>query len=432
MPFAAATLPPSRSHRLPRRKSLLLGTDNYPEGRESSINSRSQPPEPITTVSFQCKSHFRNREDLSNQQSTSELAVGYSSEPGLSNFNSRDLDMQHSGMEASANNEQQPAIEAGPPFHPYSRLPPELKLLVWKFYFQYWSPGAHRFELSADPNHNRQLISRPDGSRAKDASAWRERHAFGRIDIHSFDIFLEFERRAMTVYWEYTSKSRRHYNRALIDRNTDLVTFRFHYGETRASIAILDASQNAPIFKGVIRVGLEMDYFSQGFKGQRQYLPFGCSCQTAEYQWDCRIPQICQFIRYFKDLETLYIIFPISVKSGMNKMIDPQFMVALQEDPATWGRKAAIDLFLHLDQIRQAKGLEQFHDRSGTYCQIVREDTERLSKVPIWDYLRQFQQLYSQHNHRQPVQFKFLVWIDLRNETLGGQHPLRTAAPWRC
>ncbi|KAI0814280.1 hypothetical protein GGR55DRAFT_634649 [Xylaria sp. FL0064] len=252
-------------------------------------------------------------------------------------------------MEATTNNEQQSSIEAGPTFHPYSRLPPELKLLVWKFYFQYWSSGAHHFRLSAHPTRNGELIFRPESSGAQDASAWRERDAFGRIDIYSFDCLREFERGATAIDWECTLKTRRNHNRALIDRNTDLVTFRFTYGQTRASIAILNPSQNASIFKSATRVGLEIDYLSQGFKGTRKYLPFGCACQTLSYEWECRIPQVSRFIRYFNDLETFYVILPIIVNRGINKVIDPQFMVALQENPATWGHKATIDLFLHLD-----------------------------------------------------------------------------------
>ncbi|RWA04630.1 hypothetical protein EKO27_g10473, partial [Xylaria grammica] len=188
-------------------------------------------------------------------------------------------DEQPLGIEAIEQADEPVAsVKALSEFRFYPRLPAELKLEIWVEVFKHWSSGVHCFTLTIDPDDRTRLTIQPSGYREDDSSAWRERYALARIDKYSFDGLLRFERRATTLYHDtlhrHTVRVEENGLSAVVDGKTDLITFRYQYGATRASLSFLDFSAHWDIFENITRIGVDYHYYVYGPKKRCKQKPF--------------------------------------------------------------------------------------------------------------------------------------------------------------
>ncbi|KAI0965859.1 hypothetical protein F4678DRAFT_467155 [Xylaria arbuscula] len=338
-------------------------------------------------------------------------------------------------------------------FHSYPKLPAELKLMIWACHFKKWESGAHRFRLTIDPIQRDRLALTPDKDQKDDASAWRERNATARVDKYSFDAFRMKLERLPSVHslYQFPPAKRRglkNYGRdALVNSETDLVTFRFNYGTTRGGLNYLNLGANRDVFAGITRVGVEHEYFWRGWARDRTYKPLQCICQNppSDHCPRCMI----RFLRYFKDLETLYLICPIkpSTFSEIAAIIYQAIPKTSRRLVKKGKREVSLDIFRYLEEKQNPEGnqdpeetpektFDVFHDRMGTYLEVTYEDSHKLIYQPIWSYLDRLSQEWNKQlsliPEMRPIEFKALVYIDLRNVRVeGDQELLRTSGPWR-
>ncbi|KAF2964316.1 hypothetical protein GQX73_g9261 [Xylaria multiplex] len=343
-------------------------------------------------------------------------------------------------MEAVENTgEPVPSPTAATVFHFYSRLPPELKLKVWTAFYEDPLPGAHRFRLSILSSNYTRLAVRPDDDQKRDASAWRERRAIARVDKYAFDALLKLKRSATILYkdiahnhpirvWENGMT-------AMVNGKTDLLTFRCYYGYTKASVAWLSVRAHSELFANITQIAVDENNLGGGNGKNR---PFECLClaRHAATRKFC-LRTLCEFIRFFKDLKVFYRAFSLDDLGLANSLdlstIPPQKLPRLYT--AKGGAKQVrLDVFRRLQEIAQEKGLKQFHDRRGTYCEVQYKDalhffgpkigkqTEEISKT--WTAVRANRDWAN-------IEFKALVWANLQGVTVSGEEqPLRTAKPW--
>lgn len=221
----------------------------------------------------------------------------------------------------------------------YRDLPAELKLMIWTLVFSQWSPGAHRFRLTQDPETKARLVMKPDNIQKRDASAWRERRALMCIDRYALDCFRKIQRGTITLY-----KDTLHRHRVLVEENgavamvdaaADLVTFRFNYGVSAASLALLNPVANKRVFAGIEKIGVEIEFFTKGFSLTKKYKPF-------QYHRHDIYPSltgaIVDFMDNFRDLKTFYIICP-AINKYIHRRIpasppEPQKLAPLE--PPKW------------------------------------------------------------------------------------------------
>ncbi|KAI0458265.1 hypothetical protein F5B21DRAFT_500527 [Xylaria acuta] len=331
----------------------------------------------------------------------------------------------------------------------YPRLPPELKIMIWEYVFEEWSSGAHRFRLTIAPEYPTKLVMRPDKDQKDDASAWRERLALAKTDGWSEDVFNTLQRKAkernqLKLLHKDTSYSRRRRVEengvaANIYPETDLVTFRFNYGATQASLAILRSVENQEVFAGITQVGIEVDFLQKGYKSTKKYKPFWFMCNHGAHNspGTC-LDGVVKFLRWFKDLKVVYLIFTLRAGDG-HIIVDllPNCTTVLPRLRADRRRtnQATLDAFRGLQDIAQQTGLRQFHDRNGTYCEIA--PVNPFSDLLYLDHFQFLESRWSHINRKsaqadwQSVQFKPLIWTDLRDATVAGdERPLRRVGPW--
>lgn len=226
------------------------------------------------------------------------------------------------------------AIESTQPpklteFHYYPRLPRELKMEIWKIFFESRGQSAHRFRLTAATESGDRLQMEPDKIQSEDASDWREILALARVDHFSFDWLMQLRRRGLVVYKDTSFRRRKMVEEngveALIDPERDLVTFRFNYGPSLASLRVLDLQLNQVVFQGIKYVGLELasdrDYYpiprqhihgyTRGGLVARKCNPFPCP-HAQEFKRIICPSGVVDFLRFFKDLKVVYFIVPIS------------------------------------------------------------------------------------------------------------------------
>ncbi|KAJ2991149.1 hypothetical protein NUW58_g2629 [Xylaria curta] len=349
-------------------------------------------------------------------------------------------------------------------FHFYPRLPVELKLMVWVYVFEALPPGAHRFRLLPDPNNEHKLIVRPDKDQKEDASAWRQRRALARTDKYALDGLLRFERRATLLYTDTAHRRtvRKEENgiTAMIDGGIDLVTFRFNYGTSRVSLTLLQPSQNAETFAGITQIGVELSFFGVGSVPSYKFRPFAYPCTHNNV---CGAFFCCEgmirFIRFFKDLKMFYLIVPLTLQNlngGPNSLygrpLRPHLRASASGGARTRMTQVSLNVFNMIKEAAQQKGLKQFHDRNGTYCEFPLDNYRRKILGPVlkhdvsgilavlrreWTAYHNRMAIYDnrieiQRKCWKGVEFKLLVWADLRGVTVegGDERPLRTFAPW--
>ncbi|KAI1734641.1 hypothetical protein F4680DRAFT_453799 [Xylaria scruposa] len=331
----------------------------------------------------------------------------------------------------------------------YPRLPNELKVMIWEYAFAEWSSGAHRFRLFINPQSPTKLVMRPDNDQKDDASAWRERLALAKIDSCSKYVFIKLQRKAkqrnqLKLLYKDTSYSRRRRVEengvaANICADTDLVTFRFNYGVTEASLALLSHVENKEVFTGITQVGIEVDFLLKGCVRNSKYKPFRFHCR---HPYGHHPPGACQtgvvnFLRWFKDLKTVYLIFALRCggQDALSNYLRLTHTAALSR-LRTNGRNVnqpTLDAFKAIQGFAQQRGLKQFHNRDGTYCE--------MNYIGIlWEYIEYFYMLrlewgmfhviQNSNFDYNSVQFKLLSWTDLRGVTvIGDEQPLRRSKP---
>ncbi|KAI1292965.1 hypothetical protein F5Y03DRAFT_400201 [Xylaria venustula] len=338
-------------------------------------------------------------------------------------------------------------------FHYYQKLPAELKLMIWAFHFKHWQSGAHRFRLTLHDTRQNRLALKPDLDQWTDVSAWRERNATARVDKYSFDAFhMELEKLPSVLSFCQLpppgKRSKKNYGtRALVNDATDLVTFRFNYGTTRGGLNYLNLAANRGVFAGITRIGIEYSFFLQGWVRNSVYMPFQCICQvrTPNYCPKC----IVRFLRFFKDLKTFYLVFPIK-----ESLLKKEPAILCQSKPKTsralerkGKRQLSLDVFRYLEEMHAAeenqdrgkkpeKISDMFHDRMGTYLEVTEANMSNLfyyypSKTRLARLRKTWDDESILHPEMRPIEFKVLAYIDLRNVNVeGDQQLLRTSAPW--
>ncbi|KAI0856728.1 hypothetical protein F4860DRAFT_528888 [Xylaria cubensis] len=340
----------------------------------------------------------------------------------------------------------------------YPRLPTELKVMIWEYAFAEWSSGAHRFRLLINPRSPTKLVLRPDNDQKDDASAWRERLTLAKIDSCSEYVFNKLQHEAtrrnqLKLLYKDTSYSRRRRVEengvaANICADTDLVTFRFNYGATEASLALLSRVENKEVFSGITRVGIEVDFFREGHMSKsKKYKPFGFQCSGGYGGYhDAHPPGACvfeiiNFLSWFKDLKVVYIIFALKHDGQLppTNLSDRAAVPARLRASGQRVNQSTLNMFQALQEIARRRGLKQFHDRNGTYCEVTRSMIKYATISELMDYRDQIRfeweffhrSQQSDPGNWQSVQFKLLSWTDTRDATvIGEERPLRRAKPW--
>ncbi|RYC65902.1 hypothetical protein CHU98_g347 [Xylaria longipes] len=331
----------------------------------------------------------------------------------------------------------------------YPRLPNELKAMVWEYAFAEWSSGAHRFQLVICRESRTKLVMRPDKVQKDDASAWRERLALAKTDYCSADVFRRIQckaegRNQLKLLCKDRSYIRRRWVEdgfaAKIHLETDLVTFRFNYGLSDASLALLSPVDNKDLFTGITQVGIEVDLIKTGyFKRNQKTRPFRCLCRhPAHHYYHCHI-EVAKFLQYFKDLKVVYIIFTLT--SAHKKRIST-FLSSHATVPSrlrAHGHRVNqlnLDAFQALQDIAQKEGLEQFHDRNGTYCEIpTGVGLYSLFNQCVDEFYEKWESFHltqqSAKDDWESIEFKTLLRTDLRDATVtGGEQLLQRVGPW--
>ncbi|KAJ3560212.1 hypothetical protein NPX13_g9378 [Xylaria arbuscula] len=220
-------------------------------------------------------------------------------------------------MAQSLSGESVSPDEDAPTFPQYQKLPAELKLMVWRYGFKHWFKGAHRFRLFVNPKHPTRLAIEPSHKEVEDMSAWRE-----RVRIACVDRWAYAEFKLITKMAKYKPL---HRNRGLkqkfpgrpyFDPEEDLVTFKFDYGDTVASLVMLDIEDHRQVFQNIKRIGVEAEFFDKGFKKTKRYMPFRCACEIPHgLDWgSICVNSLYNFLESFQNLEEFYIIYPIKGK----------------------------------------------------------------------------------------------------------------------
>ncbi|TRX92503.1 hypothetical protein FHL15_006670 [Xylaria flabelliformis] len=354
----------------------------------------------------------------------------------------------------------------------YPRLPTELKIMVWKYAFAKWSSGAHRFRLLVNPQFPTSLVLRPDNDQKEDASAWRERLSLAKIDSCSEYVFNKLQHEAtqrnqLKLLYKDTSYSRRRRVEengvaANICADTDLVTFRFNYGATEASLAILSRVENKKVFSGITQVGIEVELFRKGYISKK-YKPFKFRCRD---HYNYHPPRACpyeivNFLTWFEDLEVVYIIFALKYEAqhASSNLLSDRAAVqphlrasgtrvnqhtletfqALQGKRPCWEQLRLNFAYEFHVEIARRRGLKQFHNRNGTYCAVTGSMLKHAAKLELIGYRNLIHyEWMSSHvvkqsglGNWQSVQFRLLSWTNMRDATvIGDERPLWRAKPW--
>ncbi|KAI1112520.1 hypothetical protein F5Y14DRAFT_463452 [Nemania sp. NC0429] len=323
----------------------------------------------------------------------------------------------------------------------YQSLPAELKTMIWKWVIAQWSSGAHRFCISQNLEDRAKLIINPDKKQADDASAWRERYRLMRIDRYAYRAFLWAQRNSIPLFKETLNRHRKWVEEngvvALVNPSTDLLTFRFNYGHTQAAVALLSTEFNRTLFAGITTIGIELAFFTRGWYHTKNIMPF--SYRVGEIGLT---GAILHFLENFVNIKTVYIICSATEKNlheGIPVSLLTTWRLApLESDPNTHRMsRLGLSLFRHLQEIAAQKGLAQFHDRMGTYCETSDDDVKRVLNTGVSKALKRIRdardRLYlgpGEALHQ--CRFGVLVRADLRGVTVSGreEQPIRRNKPW--
>ncbi|KAI1821638.1 hypothetical protein F4861DRAFT_541806 [Xylaria intraflava] len=343
-------------------------------------------------------------------------------------------------------------------FHPYPRLPTELKLKIWAMAYEEWETGAHHFKLMPAPVGKPGLQMKTFRSKKDDDSAWRERYALSKVDKYAFDTFIRFDKERTT--FRLGSNSRRRVNQeevkevAKVDGIRDLVTFRIsmeNYSLSALSFDIdnIDNIDGWEKFQGITHIGLE----NRILDGQR---PMGAPLSTRVFSCICPTvgatqplpPRVCArnfitFLRLFPDLKSFNIIVPLSLgatKIGLLLPIQGESQFVKHGGGITQSCLRTLEYFL---ETAKKRDLKLFYDRRGVYCEVSHDDVNHLQYGNKFvDLLWQMRSAIRHWNSLHPtdkldVRLGILVRADLRNVYSCGSGPnetggirLRAPQPW--
>ncbi|KAI2631100.1 hypothetical protein GGS21DRAFT_163720 [Xylaria nigripes] len=274
-------------------------------------------------------------------------------------------------------------------FHRYQCLPPELKYKIWILVFEDWSPGAHSFKLAIDPHDNMQLAILPFAPNGRDPSAWRERSDLASVDHFAKDALVKFERQKDITNIKGTrlrrGKVKDNNVLAKVNGRDDLLAFHFEYGMTRISLALLSVKANQRVFDDITQIGVKEEIIRLGFglgsEGRVvQKAPFSCLCYPDAHGRFC-YRTFTDFIRYFKDLKSFYIISTLK-KKGISCLMNKIPSTGTWRLDLKHGKQHnvpldCVRLLDYFQKMAERHDLKQFHDRKGGYCQVRERDAAR-------------------------------------------------------
>ncbi|KAI8627110.1 hypothetical protein F5Y19DRAFT_487039 [Xylariaceae sp. FL1651] len=362
-------------------------------------------------------------------------------------------------------NDEKPIKELGPlkEFHCYPRLPPELKLKIWQFAYDEYKPGAHMFKLTLDSKNPTRLIVKPDEDQRADRSAWRERLKVSKVCELADAVRLLADRKNVSLFKDTTSRRTVYKEEngveAMVNGENDLVVFKHRYGDSRAEVELLCPIENSQTFAGITRLGIDIDWFRGGkYLSSRncfgKYNPFPCQC--GRHCRVCCTEAIVRFARFFKNLDTFYLLFNLRTsylrQQGQPDSLADAPQVLIYGGPVTTPiSQLSVDVFAYFQDIANRQGLEQFHDRAGTYCEITRPDSLFVIEHHdfLWDLLLGVKRAWAAYHTDQETKqaedgkgeaekprwskttFKALVWLDLYYVFDKKYNRLRELKPWK-
>ncbi|KAI0148549.1 hypothetical protein GGR57DRAFT_515254 [Xylariaceae sp. FL1272] len=330
-------------------------------------------------------------------------------------------------------------------FHLYPKLPMELKAMVWEFAFLELFPGAQCFKLSTKLPDVRMISVKPDNDRKGDPSAWRQvNYLLGACDIADF-FQTRLVKRGLTLYHDSRGLHRVNTEengiKANVSGQDDLIRFKFYYGDSHASLSMVESINHQPAFNGITRVGVDLEQLRcfPGLSKQPTYRPFRCLCQAlgqagnhiqlgpTEYlrpNFIC-CAAIIRFASLFRDLKSFYIIVNLKDKNlEYTELRIPASKKLHKVNNNGVGTQLALNIFVHHHEIAKSEGRDIFHDRRGTYCQIdtTHPDDEDApvglgwgENLQIYATLKKLRTMWPRKQQRPAVQFKALGFCDLRN-----------------
>ncbi|KAI1262083.1 hypothetical protein F5Y18DRAFT_187870 [Xylariaceae sp. FL1019] len=253
-------------------------------------------------------------------------------------------------------------------FHLYPNLPTELKAMVWDFAFLGLFPGAHCFKLSTGRGNGGMIVVKPDNDRKGDPSAWRQiNYLFRACDIRDF-FQKRLVERGLTLYQDSFSRHRvkteENGIRANVSGQDDLIRFKFNYGDSHASISMVESIHHQPAFSGITRVGVELEQVLCFLSSNRQpkYRPFRCLCvalgQARNHiqlgpsvyvapNFIC-CGAIIRFACLFKDLKSFYIIVNLKdYRLRYTTLNIPRSKMLHKVNSNGLSTQLALDVFVH-------------------------------------------------------------------------------------
>ncbi|KAI1332292.1 hypothetical protein F5Y16DRAFT_174108 [Xylariaceae sp. FL0255] len=319
-------------------------------------------------------------------------------------------------------------------FHPYPRLPVELKAMIWRHALNELSPSAHNFNLEPENKDRSKLAIKPSQSYwGRDPSAWTHiPYILRGCDIaHLFT--RDLSPKGMKIYqkknykFEKDAQADGTTKEVVIDEKKDLVKFNLRYGQSLASVVVLTNHEPQPALNGITRIGVDLPQVQTSL--DKRSRPFWCDHQTpltAHSSTNHICPSaVIRFFRLCKDLRTFYII----LTPTKNLYAIPYFTGRVRRFWKVQGNKTGVpqmrlDVFSVFQENAEKKGLEQFHDRKGSYCEITSELTRSYFNVEmegVWrakgKIERSWARLRRVHGGQglPAIRIKVLCFCDLRN-----------------
>ncbi|KAI0390495.1 hypothetical protein F5Y17DRAFT_471633 [Xylariaceae sp. FL0594] len=236
-------------------------------------------------------------------------------------------------------------------FHFYTKLPPELKLMIWEQAFRDLRdrPGVHRFTLSVLKNRD-EIGLVPSRGPADDPSSWRHTPDLASVDEFSRHVF---SRKTLIIRKNahYDSRRARKNNGAGYKTHKgDLFYLNLNFGASMVEFIRLNGNVSAHMtrFSGITRIALNTFHIARGYN-------------------------FCAFLDWFVDLKAVYFITP--VRWGCLGDV-------YQNLPAHNRYQTAFD---DQEELAYLSGLDVFQDKRMRFCEIsesVTSDSSLVGAVP--------------------------------------------------
>jgi len=317
-------------------------------------------------------------------------------------------------------------------FHGYSKLPSELKVMIWEQVFEGLYPGAHLFRLETRSNGPRSVVMQPLNNRKKDPSTWRRTHELESIDEFSSYVFSRNDTTVINQDTRLNRKVNAENNPAGVRVNLaeDLFIFKLCFGGSLIENLDLRSTIDTRMrdFAGITRIGFNVSYVSTGWDRSAKYKPFMCPCgsNAGHHRFSCEVG-ICNFLEWFIDLETVYFIVPLRVRYVRDTALPIYPWQArlnsafeIQQGRLSGGRS---EIFLCIKLIKDdtehalRNGLDMFRDGKAHYCQIHEQKNSRalVTESFRWIFAQATKVASKWTTHRilykprKPIQVKILV-----------------------